>query len=170
MSQLLWSSFVKVEHSKLEALVFISKLCMNPSCQLKASETRRACVTARFCKTLFLGHDRALHTPQLCPTRLVLPPGLPSLLKATWQVWSQEHLCRVGMKDAGPGKTQTVVLAWGVEGVCRGVAWKAGGGSGAQQIGVVASPIRSQEPGVQSRERCGSRLVSSSHKLRARNP
>lgn len=99
---------------------------MNPSPHLEASEPGRACITGQFCKTLFLGHSRASHTPT-APPRPVCPPW-----RLPWSPHKPPGRCGHRSTSAGrgrrmqvPGRPRQLLMAWGVGCACRAVVWEA---------------------------------------------
>lgn len=123
----------------------------------RSSEPGRVCITGQLCKTLFPGHSRAFHTPQLCPTRSALPGSFPGLLTSHLAGVATEAPPQVGDGGCRVRKTQTVAHSLGSGGsVCRAVAWEAMKSrqwfKGTRKWGWW-HPQSETRPGVQSREK-----------------
>lgn len=116
----------------------------------RSSEPGRVCITGQLCKTLFLGHSRAFHTPQPCPTWSALPGSFPGLLTS--------HLAGVvtgappqgrdgGWRCQEDPDSCSWPREWGecVQSHGLGSHEELAGVQGHKEMGVVASPIRNQD-------------------------
>lgn len=110
-------------------LIFLATLCVNPPSHWEAPGTGRTCNTGQLYKTLFLGHNRAIHTPASSvqvPHPAALPggfTGLPTTHLAGVVTGTPPQGGKGGRRpQEGPGQLLT---SWGEAGVCRGAARKA---------------------------------------------